>query len=304
MKSLRKWLAGFTLIELLVVIAIIAILVGLLLPALSAARQEARKTKCRSNLEQQARALASYYGTYSDFWPFYVSPDANRAAVYTGARVPPLVAATQTTWVVYTENRTIDPFKGNWAASQGDPLQWYHTTDPRKQAPTDSLSLLYPDYTANLAIMGCPNTEDQPRVTTVVMPIFGEVINSVQTYVGTKRLWSAFGDSQMLSSASNSIGRANAAPYWSSYGYDHRVHHSLAGANHVVMADMDESSFLPSTTTGNHPDGANVLVFDGHVKWTRSVYASNNPLDNIFRAELIDGYTSWDAETDSYVDRP
>ncbi|RMH13068.1 MAG: prepilin-type N-terminal cleavage/methylation domain-containing protein, partial [Planctomycetota bacterium] len=62
----RRRVLGFTLIELLVVIAIIALLIGILLPALAKARRAGRAAVCKSNLKSHGVGMASYATDFQD----------------------------------------------------------------------------------------------------------------------------------------------------------------------------------------------------------------------------------------------
>src|SRR5919198_6770398 len=84
MKSRRFCSRGFTLVELLVVIAIIGILVALLLPAIQAAREAARRSQCVNRMKQLSLAVLNYESS-KKYLPYANTPNVNGVVLKVGA---------------------------------------------------------------------------------------------------------------------------------------------------------------------------------------------------------------------------
>jgi prepilin-type N-terminal cleavage/methylation domain-containing protein/prepilin-type processing-associated H-X9-DG protein len=111
------WHRGFTLVELLVVIAIIGILVALLLPAIQAAREAARRMSCQSNLHNLALAVLDYENARKGF-PQATTADTNDGEAWNTIRDPDPVKNVERSfsWIVrvlpqFEEQTLADQFK-------------------------------------------------------------------------------------------------------------------------------------------------------------------------------------------------
>jgi prepilin-type N-terminal cleavage/methylation domain-containing protein/prepilin-type processing-associated H-X9-DG protein len=276
---MKKWLSAFTLIELLVVIAIIAILAGMLLPALARAREEARRANCKENCSQIGKAVTAYTQNNGEYYPFAWQP-ANAQAMDLPAEI--------TKWQSMSSSRAgKTPDAGWWWYDQNDAWDHYGTND----AGT-SLGNLYPQYVDTSKILKCPSVEKDASFAESIPFGTGTANSSLpkMTLVGPP-----LNANTMVSPYPYEWSNRNAVLQGSTYGYDPRIYPS-AVSSHAIFGDMDGSySANRDTPSQNHMGFQNILYVDGHVAGVQGNYVSDNSDDNIYAEN------PWNCDTDSYL---
>jgi prepilin-type N-terminal cleavage/methylation domain-containing protein/prepilin-type processing-associated H-X9-DG protein len=302
---------GFTLIELLVVIAIIAVLIGLLLPAVQAAREAARRIQCVNNLKQLALACHNYVDSnqvfpMGAFFMYVVPVNGDPSGV-----TPPPAWHRQRSFLIdmmqfVEQGNLFNAFNQNWhcytcpnttVVMIGVSTAWC-PSDPQVAQPVD----MSPDgqfsgwcpgghvfmrYTSYLGNAGPIPAWDNPANSTysasqsamtgmmgygLVVPISGVTDGTSNTILLGESVYGEY-----LGSAT-----AGGAHWWVSATYGEAMFNSLYPVNSQkkYSAAADQAAYnsgygiWPDALSSNHPGGANAAFADGSVKFIKDTIST------------------------------
>lgn len=292
--QVRRWSVaasthGFTLVELLVVVAIIGLLVALLLPAVQAAREAARRMQCSNHLKQIGLAMHNYHGSLqvlpfaSGFgkaqtgtWAAFILPQLEQQNVYDlfdfNKKLIDPVNKTAVTTVIDTyicpsdglsqsplNAGRVQPTTWNPAGSLG---LWYPVSmGPTRDGTTPANSCTYCECNSAPGCYCCKNTSDYGTQAGDFVGIFGRYPRSI-----------AF--SEVRDGLSKTLMAGEALPSQCAYHGAYHQNFPMAGTQipintFIETADNVDSKWWNACGFKSmHPGGINTLMADGSVHFT------------------------------------
>jgi len=270
---MKRQKTGFTLVELLVVIAIIGILIALLLPAVQAAREAARRMQCSNNLKQIGVSLHNHHDTFKEF------PEG---LDFNGSR--PITSWVRGILPFMEQQAVYDLFDMNqeWWRPQNQPVRAVKLTELR--CPSDinaeTHNTAYDfgyrgNYAANTGLGLYKRADDNPKsqtLLTIAGPFapnysasFGKISDGSSNTVAISEIRKADGN--------DGRGALFADPGSVLYTHDYLPNELVADLTERCVSEEKApcspagSSGYRLTARSDHPGGVNLLLFDGSVRF-------------------------------------